>query len=134
MSLMHWTILSQVEGGKVEPRARERFSRQLVPDRASCSLSGEGGREGGREGAEGGREGAEGGREGGREGAEGGREGGWEGREGGEEGGREGGWGGREGGWGGREGGEVYAPMVIHMYILYMRQSNTNQIPRQFFF
>ena len=50
MSLIHWTSLSQVVGEKVVPIARERFSRQLVPDRASCSLSDRrGGGERGRE-------------------------------------------------------------------------------------
>ena len=33
--------LDQLVPGKVVPTARERFSRQLVPDRASCLLSGE---------------------------------------------------------------------------------------------
>ena len=49
MSLIHWTILSHVLGDTVGPTASDRFSRQLVPDLANCSLSG-GGREGGREG------------------------------------------------------------------------------------
>ena len=47
MSLIHCTSLSHVSGKKVGPNASERFSRQLVPDRASCSLSGGRGREGG---------------------------------------------------------------------------------------
>ena len=43
MSLAHWTILSQVVGRKCFPTEMARFSRQLVPERASCSLSGKGG-------------------------------------------------------------------------------------------
>ena len=66
ISLIRWTSLSQVDAGKVVPMVRERFSRRLVPDRDSCSLSGERekverGKEERREGRERGKE--EGGRE-----------------------------------------------------------------------
>ena len=39
MSRIHCTTLSQVAGVKVVPTDMERFSRQLVPERASCSFS-----------------------------------------------------------------------------------------------
>ena len=62
MSLAHWTTLSHVVGRKCFPTEMARFSRQLVPERASCSLSGEkerreGNRRGGKENEEGKREG-----------------------------------------------------------------------------
>ena len=39
MSLAHWQILSQVSGKNCFPTEMARFSRQLEPERASCSLS-----------------------------------------------------------------------------------------------
>ena len=47
MSLTQAQTLSHVEGGNCGPTETARFLRQFVPLRASCSLSVEGGREGG---------------------------------------------------------------------------------------
>jgi hypothetical protein len=40
MSSIHWHVLSHVESWNFRPLELTRFSRQFVPERASCSLSG----------------------------------------------------------------------------------------------
>ena len=40
MSSIHWHVLSHVESWNFRPFELTRFSRQFVPERASCSLSG----------------------------------------------------------------------------------------------
>lgn len=47
MSSMQLHVLSQVSGENFSPFRMTTFSKQFVPERASCSLSTDGGKEGG---------------------------------------------------------------------------------------